>query len=280
MPNPFLSSAVVIGLLSAPVMAEDFTDAMARAHAEDTPVATPVATTEPARAVTAAPVEYGTLDGQALTGYLAMPAEGAEQAPAVIVIHEWWGLNDNIRSIAERLAGEGYRALAVDLYRGEVAENPKTAMALSRGLQKEADQANENLRQAYAFLDAVGAPKIGVIGWCLGGRWSLRTALLLPDKVDAAVIYYGSLVTDREQLATLGMPILGNFGEADPLIPLDQIAAFEKTMKELGKQVDVKVYPDAQHAFSNPSGTAYNAEAAADAWVRTTGFLAANLQNP
>ena len=94
------------------------------------------------------------------------------------------------------------------------------------------------------------------------------------------MIYYGSLVTDPEQLATLEMPILGNFGEADPLIPLGEIAAFEKTMKELGKQVDVKVYPDAQHAFSNPSGTAYNAEAAADAWVRTTGFLAANLQNP
>ena len=280
MPELRVLTVLAASLAVSAVSAEDFTDAMARAHADDEPVATPVATTAPAHAVNGNAVEYGAIDGQALTGYLAEPAQGADGAPGVIVIHEWWGLNDNIRGITERLAGEGYRALAVDLYRGELAEDPKTAMTLSRNLQKEADQANENLRQAYAYLEAAAAPRIGVIGWCLGGRWSLRTALLLPDRVDAAVIYYGSLVTDRDELATLQMPILGNFGEADPLIPLDDIAAFETTLRELGKEVDVKIYPGAQHAFSNPSGTAYNAEAAADAWQRTTGFLAANLKTP
>lgn len=257
----------------------DEVDDMGRAHANDEPVATPVATMDPAIPVTAGPVEYGSIDGSPLQGYLAVPEQGADGAPAIIVIHEWWGLNDNIRGVTERLAGEGYRALAVDLYRGDLAEDPKTAMKLSRGLQQQADQANDNLRQAYAFLNAADAPRIGVIGWCLGGRWSLRTALLLPDQIDAAVIYYGSLVTDRDELATLQMPILGNFGEADPLIPLDSIAEFEQTLTDLGKSVDIKVYPEAQHAFSNPSGTAYNAAAAKDAWQRTTGFFAANLKS-
>jgi len=269
----------VLLLASSSLAMADEVDDMSRAHADDEPVATPVATMAPAMPVTAAPVDYGSIDGTPLKGYLAVPKKGADKAPGIIVIHEWWGLNDNIRAVTERLAGEGYRALAVDLYRGELAEDPKTAMKLSRGLQQKADQANENLRQAYAFLDAADAPRIGVIGWCLGGRWSLRTALLLPDQVDAAVIYYGSLVTDRDQLATLQMPILGNFGEADPLIPLDDIASFEATLRELGKSVDLKVYPDAQHAFSNPSGTAYNAAAAKDAWQRTTGFFAANLKS-
>lgn len=269
----------LLATLICPVaVAEDAIDAMARAHAGDEPVATPVATLAPANAVSAAPVEYGSMDGQPLTGYLAAPAEGADGVPAIIVIHEWWGLNDNIRGVSERLAGEGYRVLAVDLYRGALAEDPKTAMQLSRGLQQQVEQAKDNLRQAYEFLDTAGAPRVGVIGWCLGGRWSLRTALLLPDQVDAAVIYYGSLVTDRDRLATLQMPILGNFGEADPLIPLDDIALFEKTLQELGKDVDVKIYAGAQHAFSNPSGTAYNAEAAKDAWARTTAFFAEHLQ--
>lgn len=270
---------VLAGLVSASwAAAEDTVDAMAQAHADDEPLATPVATAAPARPVRAAPVAYGAIDGAPLTGYLAVPEQGADTAPGIIVIHEWWGLNDNIRGVTERLAGEGYRALAVDLYRGELAEDPKTAMKLSRGLQQQAEQANANLRQAYDFLSGQNAARIGVIGWCLGGRWSLRTALLLPDQVDATVIYYGSLVTDRDQLATLQMPILGNFGEADPLIPLDDIAAFENTLRELGKDVDVKIYPDAQHAFSNPSGTAYNAAAATDAWGRTTSFFALHLQ--
>jgi len=269
---------VLLGFASISAAAEDTVDAMTQAHADDEPLATPVATSAPARPVRAAPVAYGAIDGAPLTGYLAVPEQGADTAPGIIVIHEWWGLNDNIRGVTERLAGEGYRALAVDLYRGELAEDPKTAMKLSRGLQQQAEQANANLRQAYDFLSGQNAARIGVIGWCLGGRWSLRTALLLPDQVDATVIYYGSLVTDRDQLATLQMPILGNFGEADPLIPLDDIAAFENTLRELGKDVDVKIYPDAQHAFSNPSGTAYNAAAATDAWGRTTSFFALHLQ--
>ena len=273
-------SLVLILFFAGGAQADDEAAAMARAHADDVPIATPVASTEPVLAVQSRAIQYGEQDGEALTGFLAMPEGGASDLPAVIVIHEWWGLNDNIRRVTERLAGEGYRALAVDLYRGEVAPDPKTAMRLSSGLRKQGEQTDDNLLQAYAFLNDGGAPRIGVIGWCLGGRWSLRTALLLPDQVDATVIYYGSLVTDPEQLETLQMPVLGNFGGADPIIPQADIQAFEGTLRELGKQVDVKVYPGAKHAFSNPSGTAYDAPAAEDAWARSRAFLAANLKQP
>jgi carboxymethylenebutenolidase len=232
------------------------------------------------QAVESQTVQYGEQDGEALTGFLAVPAGATGDLPAVIVIHEWWGLNDSIRQVTERLAGEGYRALAVDLYRGEVADEPKTAMGLSRNLSEQGEQGEDNLLQAYAFLSEGGAPRVGVIGWCLGGRWSLRTALLLPDQVDATVIYYGRLITDPEQLETLQMPVLGNFGGADPIIPQANIEAFEGTMRELGKEVDIKVYPGAKHAFSNPSGTAYDATAAEDAWARSRDFLAANLKQP
>ncbi|MGI9330877.1 MAG: dienelactone hydrolase family protein [Gammaproteobacteria bacterium] len=271
---------ISILMFSGAAYADGEAAAMARAHADDVPVATPVASTEPVLPVESREIEYGQQGGEALTGFLAMPAGGADDLPAVIVIHEWWGLNDNIRRVTERLAGEGYRALAVDLYRGEVAPDPKTAMRLSSGLRKQGEQTDDNLLQAYAFLNDGGAPRVGVIGWCLGGRWSLRTALLLPDQVDATVIYYGSLVTDPEQLKTLQMPVLGNFGGADPIIPQKDIQAFEGALRDLGKQVDVKVYPGAKHAFSNPSGTAYDAPAAEDAWARSRAFLAANLKQP
>jgi len=254
--------------------------ATADAHRHDKPVATPAATTPPRTDVVGEAVDYGSIDGAALTGYIARPADAGADTPALIVIHEWWGLNDNIRQTAERLAGEGYVALAVDLYGGESASVPKDAMKLMQRLTNDTDRADENLRQAHAYLaDTVGAPRVGSIGWCLGGRWSLRTAILLPDALDAAVIYYGTVVTDEESLAPLQMPVLGNFAENDPIIPLDTVAAFEQTMTRLGKDVDVKVYSGAKHAFSNPSGLAYNAEAAADAWERTTNFLAAHLSD-
>ena len=140
------------------------------------------------------------------------------------------------------------------------------------------DQAEANLRQAYDFLDnRLGARSVGTIGWCFGGGWSLNTALLMPDKIDATVIYYGRLVTDAEILSALNMPILGLFGSEDRGIPVDTVRAFEKTLKLLGKDVDITVYEGANHAFANPSGTRYQAEAAEDAWNKTVRFLRQHL---
>jgi len=275
------TTCLIIGLVFSFGLnaADDIVMATAHVHGDDEPVATPVAELAPHQPVSGAPVEYATLEGKPVTGYLARPVDAPGNAPALIVIHEWWGLNDNIRQVTERLAGEGYTALAVDLYLGDVADNPKQAVQYMQGLMGDVDTANENLRQAFAYLEnEAGAPRVGVVGWCLGGQWSLRTALLLPKQIDAAVIYYGSLNTDPDALATLQMPVMGNFAENDPLIPLDSVEAFRSTLQAQGKDVDVKVYTGAKHAFSNPSGTAYDAQAAADAWARTTAFFAAHLQ--
>jgi len=254
--------------------------ATAAAHQDDEPIATPAAETAPRTKVVGEDVSYGSIDGTELRGYLARPADADANTPGLIVIHEWWGLNDNIRQATQRLAGEGFVALAVDLYDGESAAVPKDAIKLMTALNENAGRGEANLRQAYAYLDGtIGAPRIGSIGWCLGGKWSLRTAILLPDQLDATVIYYGSLVTDAEELAPLKMPVLGNFAEQDRMIPPDAVNAFKQAMTELGKDIDVKIYPGANHAFANPSGQAYNAAAAEDAWERTTTFLNSNLRS-
>jgi len=252
--------------------------ATAETHADDTPVPTPVATEEPQREVITSRIAYGELADSNLHGYLSVPADATGSLPALIVIHEWWGLNDNVRDTAERLAAEGYVTLAIDLYDGKIAETPKDAMKLMQGLTDDSERALANIAAAYKYLSAAAdAPKVGVIGWCLGGQWSLRTALLLPDDIDAAVIYYGTLVTDKDQLATLSMPILGLFAGNDPIVPRDSVDTFRKTMLQLGKPANVYIYEEAKHAFANPSGMAYDKAAAEDAWEKTLEFLATSL---
>ena len=252
----------------------------ASAHAEDTPVATPAATTPLDVRVHSRTAVYTSIDGQKIEGWMAWPAGASiEGLPALIVIHEWWGLNDNIRKASERLAAEGYVTLAVDLYRGKTGDVPKQAMKLMQELNAETEAGRENLAAAYDYLETVvRAERIGVIGWCLGGRWSLQAALRLPEKIDATVIYYGGVPDDKEQLATLKMPILGLFAGTDPVVPPDTVVAFRDALAALGKDADIHIYPDAKHAFANPSGMAYDEVAAADAWEKTTVFLAEHLQ--
>ena len=257
----------------------DYADDMREQHDGDAPAATGMTDGADAVRVRAERVDYATVGGEPVSGYLARP-EGAEGGlPGVVVIQEWWGLNDNVEAMARRLAAEGYAALAVDLYGGQVAATPDEAMALMREAMGREDALTDNLTQAYAYLaDDLGAPRVGSVGWCFGGMWSLRTALALPDGLDAAVMYYGRPVTDADQLAALSMPVLALFGGADESIPPDTVAAFEAALAEAGVEHTVRTYPGAAHAFANPSGQAYDAEAAEDAWDRTTAFLAQTLQ--
>lgn len=267
---------------------EDYTGRMAREHADDVPTATGIVRPAAIPVVTET-VAYGMVDGKPVVGFMAAPAhadsvaaahglEAGTGLPGVIVIHEWWGLNDNIRKMAERIAGEGYRALAVDLYGGEVASEPSEAQRLMRAALQNPDAATANLTSAYAYLTNAGrAPRVASIGWCFGGGMSLNTALALPTELDGVVIYYGRLVTDPDRLATLEMPILGFFGGQDRGIPLETVRAFEKTLKDLGKDVQIYVYEDAGHAFANPSGSRYNAAAATDAWAKTVAFFGEHL---
>jgi len=261
---------------------DDTMDRMAEQHRHDKPTATAAATTPPAQEVTGEEVVYAQVGGKPVRGYLARPkgaSKGAGALPGLIVIHEWWGLNDNVRNMAKRLAGEGYTALAVDLYGGQSADTPDKAQALMGAVLKDTQPAEENLKQAYSFLETrQKAPRIGVIGWCFGGGWSLQTALLFPEKIDAAVIYYGHLVTDKAKLAALKMPVLGFFGGKDQSIPVASVRDFEKTLKDLGKSVEIHIYDDASHAFANPSGGSYNPKAAEDSWKRTTAFFKTHLK--
>ena len=182
--------------------------------------------------------------------------------------------------MTEKLAAEGYTALAVDLYEGQITDKPEDAMTFMKQASQNQKNFDSNIEQAYDYLKTkIKAGKIGTIGWCFGGTNSLNTALLLPKKVDATVIYYGSgIITDHDQLKVLETPILGIFGELDQSIPIAKVNQFEQTLKSLGKSVEIHIYPDADHAFANPSGTRYNTTAAEDAWKKTTAFLKKNLQ--
>jgi carboxymethylenebutenolidase len=253
--------------------------ATAAEHAHDAPTPTPAAQAEPKVPVQEQQLAYGEGAKSNLVGYLAMPQDAAEPLPGIIVIHEWWGLNDNIKAMTRRLAGEGYVVLAVDLYGGARAETPEAAQALMSALLAEPEAARRNLTQAYDYLEKYAlAPRIASIGWCLGGGWSLQTALLYPEMLDAMVMYYGQVLTDPARLAPLKVPILGFFGAEDESIPVREVQEFRATLSDLGKISEVLIVPRADHAFANPSGGNYNEQAANEAWDTTLKFLERHLK--
>ncbi|WP_416673503.1 dienelactone hydrolase family protein [Egbenema bharatensis] len=259
---------------------QDYGQRLMHSHQGDRPIATPIVAQAPAIPVVSERVTYGSLEGTPVQGYLARPADATEPLPGLIVIHEWWGVNDNIEMMTDRLAGEGYTALAVDLFEGQVADTPEQAREQVQAALQTPERLEENLRQAFQYLQTEQeSPSIASIGWCFGGTWSLNTALLFPEDLDAVVIYYGGqITTDAETLSPLQMPILGIFGELDDNPSPETVREFEATLNELGKSAEILIYEDADHAFANPSGTRYNAVAAEDAWNRTIAFLNQHLQ--
>jgi carboxymethylenebutenolidase len=253
---------------------------MVLAHQHDEPVPAAAAAGPAVEGVRTQTVVYGHEGDRELKGFIAWPDEAEDPPPAVMLIHEYWGLNDNIREMARKFAAEGYVALAVDLYGGEVADTPEKAEELLNKTVENGEAFKSNLRQGYQFLkESAQAPRIGSVGWCFGGGMSLQAALLLPGELDAAVLYYGFLVQDKERLATLDTPLLGLYGGMDSSIPTKDVERFELTLRALKKPVEMKIYPAAGHAFANPSGTHYNPEAAADAWKRALAFLEKNLKD-
>jgi carboxymethylenebutenolidase len=215
---------------------------------------------------------------ETVQGVLYAPA-GKGPFPALIVIHEWWGLNDWVKEQASKLADQGYVTLAVDLYRGKVATTPDMAHEIMRGVPE--DRAKRDLHAAFEFLASqpnVKKDRIGSIGWCMGGGYSLDVALQEPT-LAATVINYGHLATDTDALKKINAPILGLFGGQDHGITPDDVKKFEASMKTLRKQIDITIYPDAGHGFENPNNKdGYRAADADDAWDRTTDFLTAVLK--
>src|SRR5437868_12061584 len=215
---------------------------------------------------------------ETVQGILYTP-QGKGPFPAVIVIHEWWGLNDWVKEQASKLADQGYAALAVDLHRGKVATTPDEAHELMRGVPE--DRATRDLHAAFEFLKSqsnVKKDRMASIGWCMGGGYSLDVALQ-ETTLTAAVINYGHLAVDADSLKKINAPILGIFGGKDRGIPVEDVKKFEQQLKQMGKKVEIIIYPDAGHAFENPNNKdGYRADDAADAWKRTVEFLKRTLK--
>ena len=223
-------------------------------------------------------VTFPSGDGQA-HALLYLP-EGGGAHPALVVIHEWWGLNDWVKEQAANYAKQGYVALAVDLYHGKVATDPELAHELMRGLPQ--DQGVRDLVGAVKYLDSrkdVKKDRMGAVGWCMGGTYAMQLAIAAPS-LKAVAINYGALATDKAQLARIHAALMGNFGGQDRGIPPEAIRDFEVTMKSLGKPVDAKIYPDAGHAFENPNNKmGYRPQDAADAMARMNAFFARELKH-
>ena len=212
--------------------------------------------------------------GAPAKGALAMP--DADNAPALLLVHEWWGLNDQIKAVAAEFAKLGFIAFAIDLFDAPPADTPDGAMKLIQGLDPKVATAKLVAAVEWLRKNPKGNGKVGTIGWCFGGGWSLNASLATP--VDATVIYYGNVEKTADQLKALKGPVLGNFGTLDQNINKDMVAGFEAAMKAAGKDIDPAVnWYTADHGFANPTSARYDAEDTAAAWDTTLAFLRKNL---
>jgi len=220
-------------------------------------------------------------NGSTAHGYLALPKAG--HGPGVVVIQEWWGLTSHIADVANRLAAEGFVALAPDLYGGTTTHDADEAGKLMHDLP--VDQAARDLGGAVDYLlghDAVTSAKIGAVGFCLGGGFVLVLAAQQGDKIGAAVPFYGALSEEYPSFVNLSAPLLGHFGERDEFVSPDQVRTLAATIEQQsGRAPDFRFYP-AGHAFFNNEnllGT-YDPDQAAQAWEATLRFLRERLAAP
>ncbi len=211
-------------------------------------------------------------------GFLAKPKKEGIY-PGVVMVHEWWGLNDNIKEMARSLAAEGYVVLVVDLFEGKVGKDANEARELSSKVRNNPSVAINNMKAAVQYLknlDNVDDDKIASMGWCFGGGMSLQ--LSLNEKLAATIIYYGNLETDPAKLSFIKWPVLGIFGSLDTSIPVDSVKKFETAIDGLGIENEIYIYEGVGHAFANPSGANYAPNETKDAWEKTLKFLEKNLK--
>lgn len=228
---------------------------------------------------------------QNTSGYLVYPQNTSSQGndtgpnlPGIVVIHEWWGLDDHIKNMADELANEGYAVLAVDLYNGEVATSPDQAMSLVSAVRDNQNESNSNMLAAVDYLKSlpnVDPSKIASVGWCFGGGQALQLALNAnpEDPMAATVLYYGNLVTDPQQLAKIKGPVLGIFGSEDQSIPVSEVRDFEEALNANNITNSIYIYEGVGHAFANPTGESFAPNELKDAWQKTIEFLSSNLKN-
>jgi carboxymethylenebutenolidase len=217
------------------------------------------------------------------SGYLASPLTDNSSnttnqlLPAVVMIHEWWGLNENIKDMANELAKQGYVVLAADMYNGQVATTPDQAMPLAGSVRENPSEAIANLQAAVSYLgslESVNSSRIASLGWCFGGGQSLQLALNSEENpLAATVLYYGDLVLDEQELSKIQWPVLGIFGDQDESIPVENVTKFEQALNSTGVSNEIYIYEGVGHAFANPSGDNYAPEETSDAWNKTLAFL-------
>jgi carboxymethylenebutenolidase len=214
-------------------------------------------------------------NGGTAKGYLSKPASGS--GPGVIVVQEWWGIDDNIRSVADRLAGEGFVALAPDLYHGQTAKDPGEAQTLMAAL--DVDQVAKELRGAAEAMKANGATgdMIGAVGFCMGGQLALWAGTL-SSNVGAVVDFYGFHPGVKPDYAKLQGPVLILIGDQDPMSGPEPSGQVEQGIKAAGKQAQMVIYPGAGHAFMNPNPRGYKEEAARDGWEKMLNHLRSNVR--
>lgn len=198
--------------------------------------------------------------------------------PAVVMIHEWWGLNENIKNMAETLAKEGYVVLAADLYNGQVANTTESAQNLVSKVRENPSESINNLQHAVRYLaslENVNSSKIASLGWCFGGGQSLQLALNTEPEypLAATIIYYGNLVSDQESISKIKWPVLGIFGDQDKSISVESVKQFEEALNANGITNEIYIYKGVGHAFANPSGDNYASQETQDAWEKTVSFL-------
>lgn len=220
------------------------------------------------------------------SGYLVYPETNnntqvnnpEQKLPAVIMIHEWWGLNDNMKNMADELAKEGYAVLAVDLYNGKVASTPAEAMKLVNFARSNQNESTSNLLAAVNYLakqNNIDQTKIASLGWCFGGGQSLQLALNTNphNPLAATILYYGNLVTDEKILSHVKWPVLGIFGSLDQSIPVSEVQKFENALNADNITNEIYVYEGVGHAFANPTGESFAPAELKDAWNKTLSFL-------
>jgi len=218
-------------------------------------------------------ITFKTADGKDANAYLLKAKKKTNRY--LFVIHEWWGLNDYIKQESEKYAKDmpNVNILALDLYDGQVTDKREEAGKLMQAVQY--DRAKSIVQGALAY--AGKKAKIGTVGWCFGGGWSLQSALLLGKQAKACVIYYGMPEKDKEKLKTIQAEVLGIFASQEKWITTGIVTEFEKNMKDAGKPITIKNF-DADHAFANPSNPRYNAEYAKQAYTLSLEFLKKKLK--
>jgi carboxymethylenebutenolidase len=226
-------------------------------------------------------VSFKRPDGKSVQGYLAESAQDTK-SPGMVVIQEWWGLNDQIKGVAEKLAKAGYRALVPDLYRGKVTVDAKEAEHLMQGLNF-GDAAGQDVRGAVQYLKSSGSAKAGVTGFCMGGALTLLAAVNVPE-TDAVVVWYGYPPLEYVDPKKIKAPLLGHFAAEDQAFPIAKVDELEKKLREAKVKFEFHRYK-AKHAFANETANEkklamleYNPQAAEQAWKRTMDFLAKNLK--